>query len=179
MFLSIREPMFVPFLECMFFSGSTNPEHQQARLMAVIPELKSCTIMKYFPLEILGSVLWGLNFSLWLKKQQQQQQQQQLQLSSTVPIDMHSCKTLEKRSSLVQAVRMLKSMAINILFATILLRPWELILKNFVDYTASIENLCFNTKMCTNMVKKLLFKLLFTSAWVVFMMARIASIFIS
>ena len=68
MFLSIREPMFVPFLECMFFSGSTNLEHQPARLMGVIPELKSCTIMKYFPLEILGSVLWGLNFSLWLKK---------------------------------------------------------------------------------------------------------------
>ena len=101
------------------------------------------------------------------------------QLSSTVPIDMYCCKTLEKRSSLVQAVRMLKSMAINILFATILLRPSELILKNFVDYTASAESLCFNTKMCTNMVKKLLFKLLFTSAWVVFMMARIASIFIS
>ena len=57
--LSRRGPTFAPFLVCMFYSGNTNQEHQQVKLMAGIPELRSCTIMKCFPQEILGNVIEG------------------------------------------------------------------------------------------------------------------------
>ena len=66
LFLSRRGPMFVLFLVCMFYSGNTNQEHQRVKLMAGTPEQRSCTIMKYFPLEILGNMKGFFQPHAWM-----------------------------------------------------------------------------------------------------------------
>ena len=49
--------MSVPFLVYMCYSGSTNQVPLLVKHMAVIPEPRLCTIMKYCPLEISGNGL--------------------------------------------------------------------------------------------------------------------------
>ena len=54
--------MFVLFLECMYYSGSTSQERLLVKLTVVTPEQKSCTIMKYFLLETSSNVLICFDF---------------------------------------------------------------------------------------------------------------------
>ena len=59
--------MSVPFLVYMCYSGSTNQVPLLVKHMAVIPEPRLCTIMKYCRLEISGNIINQKTVKYWWK----------------------------------------------------------------------------------------------------------------